>query len=152
MTTLTTAVDGGPEPTDRVSAPARAVLRRYCHSSRAATRVAATPHASPGQAAATHRHRHQPTPVTPQRTFVHHSQWPWPWPWPWISIHCELWSWITHTHAKTRKLSSIEDRGQTDRVLTLTGDFQFQSPASHGSCTIPRFTVGHRQRFPKIEF
>ena len=67
MTTLTTAMDGGPEPTDRVSAPARAVLRRYCHSSRAATRVAATPHALPGQAAAddstiaTHRHGHQLT-------------------------------------------------------------------------------------------
>ena len=34
---------------------------------------------------------------------------------------------------KTRKLSSIEDRGQTDRILILTCDFQFQSPTSHGS-------------------
>jgi len=33
----------------------------------------------------------------------------------------------------TRKLSSIEDRGQTDRVLTLTCDLQFQSSANHGS-------------------
>jgi len=27
----------------------------------------------------------------------------------------------------TRKLSSIDDRGQTDRILTLTCEFQFQS-------------------------
>jgi len=31
--------------------------------------------------------------------------------------------------AKNGKLSTIEDPGQTDRVLTLTYDFQFQSPA-----------------------
>jgi len=30
-------------------------------------------------------------------------------------------------------LSSIKNRGQTDHIFTLTCDFQFQSPASHGS-------------------
>jgi len=30
-------------------------------------------------------------------------------------------------------MSSIEDQGQTDRVLTLTCDLQFQSPVSYDS-------------------
>jgi len=33
----------------------------------------------------------------------------------------------------TRKLSSIEDRGQTNRVVTVTCDHQFQSLRSIGS-------------------
>jgi len=34
---------------------------------------------------------------------------------------------------KIGKLSLIKDQGQTNRVLTLTHDLQFQSPANHGS-------------------
>jgi len=42
-----------------------------------------------------------------------------------------LFAGIGHSES-TRKLSSIEDRGQTDDVFTLTCHLQFQSPANHG--------------------
>jgi len=50
---------------------------------------------------------------------------------------------------QTRKLSSIEDRGRTDRVLTLTYDLQFQSSASHGSD--PHISKRSRPKVSRLE-
>ena len=43
-----------------------------------------------------------------------------------VLASCALCAHFVQNILKTRKLSSIKDRGQTDRILTLTCDLQFQ--------------------------